>query len=173
MLKTKIFVTIALVIFWTGLVVLITAGLTSRQLPTSSVSGVSVSGGNLQSQGSVGGVQSGQQQLSSAKGVNLTAAEISKHNNAGDCWLLIGGKVYNVTEFIPMHPGGESTIIPYCGQDATVAFDTKGGRGAHSQNAQNLLASYYIGNLNSSVNQSTVQKTSQTSPPQNIPLGDD
>jgi cytochrome b involved in lipid metabolism len=173
MLKTKTFVTIALVIFWTGLVVLITASLTSRQMPTSPVSGTTASGGNSQNQPSNIGAQNNQQPSGSAKGVSLTMAEISKHNSGSDCWLLISGRVYDVTGFIPMHPGGESTIVPYCGQDATVAFDTKGGRGSYSQNAQNILASYYIGDLNSSVNQSTVQKSSQTPPSQTFPISDD
>lgn len=154
MFKTKTLVTITLIIFWTALVVFATAGVTSRQAINAPVVSPITSGAATQNKS----------QLS--KAVVLTMSEISKHNSGSDCWLLISGKVYDVTAFIPMHPGGESTIITYCGQDATVAFDTKGGRGAHSQNAQNILSSYYIGSLNSSVNQSTVQKTIQNSPSQ-------
>jgi cytochrome b involved in lipid metabolism len=77
----------------------------------------------------------------------ITAANVAKHNSYNDCWMIINNKIYNVTDYVAMHPGGIETIIPYCGKDATVAFDTKGGRGSHSQNAQNLLTNYYVGNL--------------------------
>ena len=173
MFKTKTFVTIALIVSWTALVALVTAGFVYRQPSAPSSADLHVSGTGLQNNVSGSGVQNGQRPLGSSGKVGLTMAEISKHNSASDCWLLISGKVYNVTTFIPMHPGGESTIITYCGQDATVAFDTKGGRGAHSQNARDILASYYIGNLNSSVNQSAVQKTAQGSSSQTFPVSDE
>ncbi len=83
--------------------------------------------------------------------VALTVSEIAKHNTVQNCWLLISGKVYDVTSFIPSHPGGAGQITPFCGQDATTAFDTRGGTGAHSQTANSMLASYYIGDLNSQV----------------------
>ncbi|MFH1588548.1 MAG: cytochrome b5-like heme/steroid binding domain-containing protein [Candidatus Diapherotrites archaeon] len=36
----------------------------------------------------------------SSKSYSLT--EISEHNSSNDCWLAINGKVYEVTEFIPV-----------------------------------------------------------------------
>jgi len=77
----------------------------------------------------------------------IFAADVTKHNSAGDCWFIISGKVYDVTNFIPVHSGGMQTIIPYCGKDATAAFDTKNGMGQHSQKAQNILNNYYVGNI--------------------------
>eukprot|EP00276_Gloeochaete_wittrockiana_P019051 CAMPEP_0184356640 /NCGR_PEP_ID=MMETSP1089-20130417/103960_1 /TAXON_ID=38269 ORGANISM="Gloeochaete wittrockiana, Strain SAG46.84" /NCGR_SAMPLE_ID=MMETSP1089 /ASSEMBLY_ACC=CAM_ASM_000445 /LENGTH=41 /DNA_ID= /DNA_START= /DNA_END= /DNA_ORIENTATION= len=35
-----------------------------------------------------------------------TLAEISKHTSDNDCWILIHGKVYDVTDFLDDHPGG-------------------------------------------------------------------
>ncbi len=35
----------------------------------------------------------------------ITAAELSRHNNASDCWVAIKGKVYDVTAFLYEHPG--------------------------------------------------------------------
>ena len=79
--------------------------------------------------------------------VSVTLTGVAKHNTAGDCWLIVNGKVYNVTNFIPMHNGGTETIVPYCGKDATMAFETKNGFGSHSQRAQNVLNNYYVGNF--------------------------
>jgi len=78
---------------------------------------------------------------------SITATEIAKHSTASDCWVIISSKIYNVTNYIPLHPAGPDKIIPYCGKDSTVAFNTKGGKGSHSQKAQDALNTYYVGNL--------------------------
>ncbi|KAF5194989.1 Cytochrome b5, partial [Thalictrum thalictroides] len=41
----------------------------------------------------------------------ITFAEVSKHNNLKDCWLLINGKVYDVTKFLGDHPGGSEVLL--------------------------------------------------------------
>ncbi len=81
--------------------------------------------------------------------VMLTAGEVAKHNNAGDCWLIISSKVYNATTLIPNHSGGPGTIIPFCGKDATNVFETRNGNGPHSNSARQILDQFYIGNLGS------------------------
>ena len=35
-----------------------------------------------------------------------TLAEIAAHNSPSDCWVVIHGQVYDVTEFLTRHPGG-------------------------------------------------------------------
>jgi cytochrome b involved in lipid metabolism len=77
----------------------------------------------------------------------LTASEIAKHNTETDCYMIVNGKVYDVTTYLPVHPGGASRIIQYCGKDGTQAFDTKGGQGQHSNRANNDLSSLYKGDL--------------------------
>ena len=77
-----------------------------------------------------------------------TMTEIVKHSSESNCWLLINNIVYDVTKFISDHPGGVAQIIPYCGKEATKAFDTQGGRGRpHSPTADEMLKDYFIGNL--------------------------
>lgn len=78
-----------------------------------------------------------------------TLAQVGTHASAQDCWLLIDNKVYNVTSFINQHPGGSQMITNWCGQEATQAFNTQDGNGRHSGRAQQMLGSYFIGNLQS------------------------
>ena len=36
----------------------------------------------------------------------VAVAEIVKHGNTSDCWVVVNGKVYDLTAFAPSHPGG-------------------------------------------------------------------
>lgn len=94
--------------------------------------------------------------------ITLTTAEVAKHNSQSDCWIIISGSVYNVTNYLGVHPGGAARIISYCGTDATTAFQTKGGQGSHSAAADQALASLIIGSLNQTV--SVGNTSNQTSP---------
>ncbi len=78
----------------------------------------------------------------------ISLALVAKHNTASDCWQAISGNVYDFTPFLNQHPAGAETMIPYCGQDATTAYDTKGGRGdSHSGQAERMLPDYFVGRL--------------------------
>lgn len=52
----------------------------------------------------------------------ITAEELQKHNKAGDLWISIQGKVYNVTDWAKDHPGGDVPLLNLAGQDVTDAF---------------------------------------------------
>ena len=77
-----------------------------------------------------------------------TLEEISKHENAIDCWFAIEGKVYDVTEFIASgnHPGKDA-ILQGCGKDATELFNTRpmGSGTPHSDKARAMLKNFEIG----------------------------
>eukprot|EP00164_Ancoracysta_twista_P002679 GFYU01003563.1.p1 GENE.GFYU01003563.1~~GFYU01003563.1.p1 ORF type:complete len:498 (+),score=153.23 GFYU01003563.1:29-1495(+) len=53
----------------------------------------------------------------------FSAQEVEKHNTKEDCWVIIHGGVYDLTDFLGDHPGGVKPIRPYFGKDATQAFD--------------------------------------------------
>jgi len=36
----------------------------------------------------------------------VSVAEIRKHSTKEDCWIVVDGKIWDVTEFAPEHPGG-------------------------------------------------------------------
>jgi len=95
--------------------------------------------------------------------ISLTASVVATHNVESDCWMIINNKVYNLSGYATEHPGGTQNITSYCGKEATVAFDTKGGQGnSHSGGANSYLTSLYIGDLNASVAPSAM--TSVTPP---------
>ena len=48
-----------------------------------------------------------------------TRSEVAKHNKENDAWLIVKGKVYDITEYVEDHPGGNS-ILNDAGGDATV-----------------------------------------------------
>lgn len=54
---------------------------------------------------------------------NLTGEEIAKHNSRESCWVIVHGKAYDVTEFLPEHPGGPKIILKYAGKDATEEYE--------------------------------------------------
>ncbi len=40
---------------------------------------------------------------------------LSKHDSVNDCWVSYNGKVYDLSSYLPKHPGSAGAIIPFCG----------------------------------------------------------
>ncbi|PUU78544.1 FMN-dependent dehydrogenase-domain-containing protein [Tuber borchii] len=53
-----------------------------------------------------------------------TLKDVAAHSGPKDCWIIIKGTVYDVTEFLPQHPGGAEIILSYAGDDATGAYES-------------------------------------------------
>ena len=51
-----------------------------------------------------------------------TRDEVAKHNTEDSVWFIIDAKVYDVSEFLDAHPGGEAVLRQVAGTDATAAF---------------------------------------------------
>jgi len=75
-----------------------------------------------------------------------TAADVAKHTKRGDCWVLRSGKVYNVSEFAPDHPGGEDLILKYSGQDVGEIMKDSSEH-YHSPGAYDMLSECIIGKI--------------------------
>ncbi|CDY47078.1 hypothetical protein BRARA_C01385 [Brassica rapa] len=65
----------------------------------------------------------------------FSSDEVSQHNKRDDCWLIISGKVYDVTHFMDEHPGGDEVFLSSAGKDATFDFEDVG----HSEDARELM----------------------------------
>jgi len=72
-----------------------------------------------------------------------TLADVAAHHTSTDCWVAISGNVYNLTAFIPTHPGGAAAIIGLCGTDGTAALSAA----PHGLSVVPTIASYMIGAL--------------------------
>ncbi|RNF01211.1 cytochrome b-domain protein [Trypanosoma rangeli] len=73
-------------------------------------------------------------------------AERQKHElrkQATACWLAIENKVYDLTSFIDLHPGGRDVLLCESGTDATLAFEKIG----HSGGARRMMKSYEVAEL--------------------------
>lgn len=74
----------------------------------------------------------------------ISLAEVQAHNTAADCWSVVDGKVYDLTNWVSAHPGGKAVITAMCGVDATTAFHNMHGV---SGNPTATLATFQVGVL--------------------------
>ncbi|KAL4303634.1 hypothetical protein GQ457_10G028570 [Hibiscus cannabinus] len=75
-----------------------------------------------------------------------TMQEASQHNTKDDCWVVIDGKVYDLSSYLDEHPGGDDVVLVATGKDATDDFEDAG----HSESAKELMQSFCIGELDTS-----------------------
>ena len=70
-----------------------------------------------------------QQENSLQYSQEITSSELPIHNTQQDCWIAYEGKVYDITAWLPKHPGSAQAIAPYCGTSSEfeVAFTQQHG----------------------------------------------
>lgn len=119
--------------------------LSSKEGTTSSASSSSSMVQFCPSRGSVAGIVSKQSTTSSSGG--YTAEDVKKHNTRSSAWTVVDGTVYDLTEFINIHPGGSSAILKAAGKDGSSVFNK---RGRHSSSDRRTLQAYVIGKLDTS-----------------------
>jgi len=69
----------------------------------------------------------------------FSVEDVARHNSSDDCWVIVRGKVYDVTAWGPKHPGGDLLFVK-AGGDCTQLFDSY-----HPLSARRVLEKYYIG----------------------------
>jgi len=72
----------------------------------------------------------------------ISKDEVKKHNTADDAWIIVDGKVYDISAYVELHPGGES-ILNNVGDDSS-----DGVHGPqHPASMWDVLSVYLIGEL--------------------------
>ncbi len=86
-----------------------------------------------------------QNEINTETKTTIALSELSTHNNKDDCWVAYEGKVYDVTSFLGLHPGGPDAIIKYCGtaSEFQTGFTKKHG----TEKVSILLQQIYKGEL--------------------------
>lgn len=73
-------------------------------------------------------------------------AVLAEHNTKEDCWIAYQGKVYDLTSWLPEHPGSSDAIAPFCGtaEEFENAFS---GQHGTSQAERLIVEGIYKGDL--------------------------
>ncbi|GET85438.1 cytochrome b5-like protein [Leishmania tarentolae] len=96
----------------------------------------------------------------------ISREQVSAKKSADGAWCVINNKVYDVTPFLDLHPGGRDILLYNAGGDATQAFTDNG----HSDTAYKMMQKYVIGDLEPSERKALVNRkatnTQQPAPTQ-------
>ncbi|XP_015174469.1 PREDICTED: nitrate reductase [NAD(P)H]-like isoform X3 [Polistes dominula] len=89
----------------------------------------------------------------------ISLDEVAWHDTPDSIWIVIYDYVYDCTELLKNHPGGQDVLLEYAGRDATLSFFGAG----HSKIAQETLKNYLIGVVirEESYKQSLIKELSQ------------
>lgn len=77
----------------------------------------------------------------------ITKEELRIHNSIDvadkpdDVWVVVNGKVYDLSKFYKQHPGGPESIVEYAGKDGSKSFKDAG----HPASAKKEMEDYLIG----------------------------
>ncbi|KAH8894601.1 L-mandelate dehydrogenase [Thozetella sp. PMI_491] len=52
----------------------------------------------------------------------ISYEEVQRHATVGNCWVIIKGFVYDVSDFLELHPGGRQAILSHAGKDVSELF---------------------------------------------------
>ena len=74
----------------------------------------------------------------------LPLADVQSHNTKKSCYVTIGSKVFDVTDFLDDHPGGGDLILEFGGQDVTEILQDQVSH-THSEAAYEILDDSLIG----------------------------
>ena len=108
------------------------------QVPDGGAAGTMPAGSEMPENGMVGG------DAAPVSADTYTLAQVAEHATAESCWSAVNGMVYDLTKWIPLHPGGEAKIKAICGKDGTAAFTGKHGG---QEKPEATLATFKIGVL--------------------------
>ncbi|OHS98296.1 Cytochrome b5-like Heme/Steroid binding domain containing protein [Tritrichomonas foetus] len=53
---------------------------------------------------------------------DITPLELAQHQTKDDLWVALDGEVYNITQFLPFHPTGDSCFVNAQHHDITMGY---------------------------------------------------
>lgn len=62
------------------------------------------------------------------------------------CYVAFRGKVYDISSFLPDHPGGDDVILEYAGKDIGAVMGDEDSH-VHSRSAYEMMEEYCVGEL--------------------------
>lgn len=74
----------------------------------------------------------------------LSQTEVAAHNTEESCYVVMGTKVYDITDFVESHPGGGDLVLEYGGKDVTEILKDELSH-KHSEAAYEVLEDLFIG----------------------------
>ena len=76
----------------------------------------------------------------------FTRKQVAENHTTKAAWIIHKNKVYDITEFLDSHPGGEEILLQYGGKDVTNVMNDPSEH-EHSDIAYDMLEEYCIGKL--------------------------
>ncbi|CAG9567154.1 putative cytochrome b-domain protein [Leishmania major strain Friedlin] len=84
----------------------------------------------------------------------ISMEQVAAKKSADSAWFVINNKVYDVTPFLDLHPGGRDILLYNAGGDATQAFTDNG----HSDTAYEMMGKYVVGDVEPSERKTLVNR---------------
>lgn len=76
----------------------------------------------------------------------ISLQEIKQHDKIDDAWIIIDGKVYDVSSYVTAHPGKEA-ILKNVGGDSTEGFREQSAHRIVKNHIASLLKTFYVGHV--------------------------
>ncbi|WVF65915.1 hypothetical protein IAT40_000653 [Kwoniella sp. CBS 6097] len=80
------------------------------------------------------------------RGKVYSLAEVARHSSRASTLVTYSGKVYDITSFLPDHPGGDDIILEYAGKDIGQVMGDE-TQHVHSRAAYEMMDEFQIGEL--------------------------
>ncbi|KAK1754696.1 FMN-dependent dehydrogenase-domain-containing protein [Echria macrotheca] len=94
--------------------------------------------------------------------LEISPAELAAHNTPQSAWIAINSAVYDVTDFVRIHPGGASVLLGLAGRDGTDEYKT-----AHPDDlVASVLGDRRVGVLTGPSSQDTTTTPPPLAPPE-------
>lgn len=77
----------------------------------------------------------------------FTMQDVAQHNSQSDCYVGYQGVVYDITSYLPNHPGGIRKATQMCGRNIDSFSDQHSGGSFSSPQAQEMLVPLEVGKL--------------------------